>query len=450
VSAPITFVFDLARTDGWFHLRVGAWDVPRGPLGVLLYLPLVPLFWITPARAARALLIATSLLLTYATLGPAFLTLLLGLTFYYFFATQILTERGRIVWRDARMDRHAAPVVCWQEAPVPNAMLAVAAVVMHLPYIALLIRPMPAFLPSLGSAVEVQTNYLHWCGLAYMHVKAVSVVVDRLQGRLGRVGLDDYLAYMLFAPTFKMGPIYRYDHFVSQLADAPQNVQVRQGLLRIGGGLIRLGIMLFVIHRNISERFFTAPETLPYHRILISCILTPFDLYFWFAGYCDIAIGVGRLMGFRVPEHFRRPWFVNNIADFWKRWSITLGQWLFDYPFRAMVASRLPRWLCFVLTFVYCGLWHGLFRSYVTWGLLQGFGFAIHHGWHRWWLRRKKKGGPVVQWLRRLGLCDGRAGWALSWLLLVSYQVVTISIASDLAYGGSRFVPVLLGLRGHR
>lgn len=443
MDAAITPVFDLARSDGWFHLNIGLWDVPRGPLGVLLYLPFVPLFWITPARATRAFLIATSLFVWYATLGPAFVMFTVALLAYYFLATKMLTKGGRIVRRNARVDS-------WKAVPAPNAMIALAAVVMHLPFIALLIRPMPWFLPSLGDSILVRTNYLHWCGLAYMHLKAVHVVIDRLQGRLERLNIDDYLAYMLFAPTFKMGPLYRYELFISQIADAQRNVQIRQGLIRIGIGLLRLGVMVFFIERQISRHFFTDPQTLHYHKVLVSFIFVPMELYFWLAGYCDIAIGIGRLMGFRVPEQFRGPWFVNNISDFWKRWSITLGQWLFDYPFRAMVASRFARWLCFVLTFLYCGLWHGLFASYVIWGLMQGFGFAIHHAWHRWWLRQKKKNGPVVQWLRRAHICDGRAGWALSWLLLVTYQLLTISIASDLEYAGSRFLPVLLGLRGHR
>jgi len=67
--------------------------------------------------------------------------------------------------------------------------------------------------------------------------------------------------------------------------------------------------------------------------------------------------------------------------------------------------------------------------------------------WHRRWLRRKKRNGPLVRRLRAIGACDGRIGWALSWLLLLGYQLVTISIASDLHHAGSRFVPVLLGIR---
>jgi hypothetical protein len=116
VSPEISYAFDLARTDGWFHVNVGIWDVPRGPLGVLLYLPLVPLFWITPVRAARAFLIASSLFVWYATLGPAFVMFTLALLAYYFFATKALTEGGRIVWRDAGMHRHAAMVASWGAA----------------------------------------------------------------------------------------------------------------------------------------------------------------------------------------------------------------------------------------------------------------------------------------------------------------------------------------------
>ncbi len=428
MSEPVRFIVDFARLDGWFHLQMGPWDVPRGPLGVLAYLPFVPLFWLTPPRAARGFLITTSLLVWYATLGPAFVVFLLALLTFYYGATHALARAAG-------------------GGSASYGVLGAAVVILHAPYLWLLFDPMPGFLPSLGESVVNRTNYLHWCGLAYIHLKAVLVGVDRLQGRLDRTPPADYLAYMLFAPTFKMGPLYRYDVFVGQIADARHNVQVRQGFARIGTGLLRLGIMLFVINRQISPAFFDRPDTLPYYRLVISCALVPLQLYFWIAGYCDIVIGIGRLMGFRVPEHFRGPWFVNNIADFWKRWSITLGQWLFDYPFRAMVANGFPRWLCFVLTFLYCGLWHGVMWSYVLWGTLQGFGLAVHYSWHRWWLRRKKRGGRLLERGRALGIVDGRGGWVLSWLLLVSYQLLTISIASDLAYAGGRFLRALAGLR---
>jgi len=427
VSDPLHLVVDWTRFDGWFHLYVGEWDVPRGPLGVLAYLPFVPLFWITPPRFARAFLIGTSLFVWYVTLGPAYLGLLTGLLAYYYAATWPATRTGGT-----------------ETAPTRRLILTVGLV--HLPYIWLLFDPTPFFLPSLGESINVRTNYLHWCGLAYMHLKAVVVVVDRLQGRLRPIALGDWLAYMLFAPTFKMGPLYRYDHFVAQLQDAHRNVQVPRGLLRIGVGLLRLGVMVFFLQKQIRPGLFAEPQGMAYYKLLISAALKPLELYFWLAGYCDIVIGIGRLMGFRVPEQFRGPWFVSDIADFWQRWSITLGKWLYDYPFRAMVACRVPRWLCFILTFLYCGLWHGAFWSYVLWGLSQGAGLAVYHAWHRWWSRRKKRNGSVVRHLRRWRIADGPVGWSLAWVVLVAYQFLTIAVASDLEYAGSRMVPALLGL----
>jgi alginate O-acetyltransferase complex protein AlgI len=420
--------FDFTRLDGWFHLQIGEWDVPRGPLGVFAYLPFVPLFWLMPARATRTFLIATSLLVWYATLGPAFVVFLLTLLVYYFAVTVGVAGSPEV---DPRTRRRR---------------LVAAVLALHAPYVWLLFKPMPGFLPSLGESINVQTNYLHWCGLAYIHLKTIVVVVDHLEGSLGRITVLDYFAFMLFAPTFKMGPLYRYDHFVNQLADAKSHVQIRKGLLRIGIGLLRLGVMCFFFQKQIRPELFTAPETIAYYKLFISCALKPLELYFWLAGYCDIAVGMGLMMGFRVPEQFRGPWFVNNIADFWKRWSITLGRWLYDYPFRAMVAGRFPRSLCFVLTFLYCGFWHGILWSYVIWGLSQGVGLAAYHLWHRWWSRRKKQNGPAVTFLKRLRICDGPIGWWAAWLLLVSYQFLTIAIASDLRYAGARFLPVLFGL----
>lgn len=419
-------IVDFSRMDGWFHLQAGPWDVPRGPLGVLFFLPFVPLFWWLPQGRVGPAIILTSLLVSYATLGPAFVALIVGLITFYLVIT-VAADRAR------------------QGADVSPRFIAVTVLVLHLPYVALLFVPSPYFLPPMGGEIVHLTNYLHWCGLAYLHLKAVLVAVDRLQERISPVRVIDYLAFMLFPPTFRMGPLYRFDHFVTQLGDSRRSVDLRKGLVRIAAGFVRLAVMLFLTRQIRWPAMYDEPHSISYYKLLLSGALKPLELYFWIAGYCDIAVGLGRLMGFRVPEQFNGPWFANNIAEFWKRWHITLGRWLYDYPFRAMVAVRMPRSACFVGAFLYVGLWHGFFWSYVAWGLSQGAGLAFYHTWHRWWTRKKKANGPVVRFLRRIRCCDGPVGWWSSWLLNVGYQLVTISIASDLVHAGRWFLPALFG-----
>jgi D-alanyl-lipoteichoic acid acyltransferase DltB (MBOAT superfamily) len=117
-----------------------------------------------------------------------------------------------------------------------------------------------------------------------------------------------------------------------------------------------------------------------------------FQIYLDFSGYTDVAIGMGRLLGIRLPENFRAPYLKPNIAQFWNNWHITLTQWFRAYffnPFtRTLRKTKIVAWATLMLvqlsTMILIGLWHGVTWNFVFWGLWHGLGLFIHNRWNDW------------------------------------------------------------------
>jgi alginate O-acetyltransferase complex protein AlgI len=137
------------------------------------------------------------------------------------------------------------------------------------------------------------------------------------------------------------------------------------------------------------------------------------QIYFDFSGYSDIAIGSGYLFGIRLPENFDWPYLSRNIAEFWRRWHISLGRFLFDYVYAPLGGSRRGEtraMLNLLVTFAVSGLWHGAAYNFLVWGLWHGVMMIIHRVYRRW---ENRPTGPV--WtaagtaLTFAGVC---IGWA--------------------------------------
>ncbi|WP_462431057.1 MBOAT family O-acyltransferase, partial [Bilophila wadsworthia] len=131
-----------------------------------------------------------------------------------------------------------------------------------------------------------------------------------------------------------------------------------------------------------------------------------------FSGYSDMAIGVGRLMGFRLPENFRSPYLALNIQDFWRRWHITLSLWLRDYLYIPLGGSRRGnRYLNLIITMALGGLWHGSNIRFLVWGVMHGVGLAVVHAFHELKKRFWPDGftpSPALHW------CGVGASWLLT------------------------------------
>jgi alginate O-acetyltransferase complex protein AlgI len=137
-------------------------------------------------------------------------------------------------------------------------------------------------------------------------------------------------------------------------------------------------------------------------------------IYFDFSGYSDVAIGSGYLFGLPVPENFNWPYLSANIAEFWRRWHISLGRWIFDYVYKPLGGSRhgeVRTAVNLMVAFGASGLWHGAAYNFVAWGLWHGFMMVVHRQWSKLGWRPGGRAWPYLATV--LTFFGVNLGWAL-------------------------------------
>lgn len=215
---------------------------------------------------------------------------------------------------------------------------------------------------------------LHLVGFSYFLFRAINFLF--MQSLAGYVERSPWtvLYYSLFPPTLTSGPIQKFLDFRGQMS-SPVRLDRRtlgEGIYRITRGYFRKIAVAYLLDELI--RTLLAGEQ---HAWVSLVIIVALYLYFFFdfAGYSDIAIGFGLLLGVRVPENFKRPFVAASLTEFWRNWHITLVDWLRDHvfiPLGGMHAARLKSALLGCLIMVLCGLWHGLTWPFLLWGFWHG------------------------------------------------------------------------------
>lgn len=225
-------------------------------------------------------------------------------------------------------------------------------------------------------------------GISYAFLRSIYALYD------DDVHVGNFPGYYFFFPTFFSGPIINPRDYLSQRVSITVD-NLTEGLGRVLYGGVKFGLS--------SLLQFASPITHPVQANLalhtqgifaawVSVLLAGVWLYFNFSAFSDIAIGVARCLGYRVPENFDRPFLAADITEFWRRWHITLGEWLRVQIYNPLVrtGSRvLPGSLIVAVgpllcTMLVCGLWHQLSKTFVVWGLLHGGALAVHEVWRRY------------------------------------------------------------------
>jgi alginate O-acetyltransferase complex protein AlgI len=231
---------------------------------------------------------------------------------------------------------------------------------------------------------------LRWLGFSYLAFRLIHVLRDRAAGRLPAVSLREFLTYALFFPAYTAGPIDRVERFVK---DQRQPFRLDADTVLAGGTRIALGVLKkFVLADSLALVALNAANAGQSHSTLWTWLLVyayAWRLYWDFSGYSDIAIGLGRFFGIRLPENFDRPYTRQNLTLFWNSWHITLSQWFRAYVFnpltRALRARPLPVpviiFITQAVTMVLIGLWHGMTVNFVIWGAWHGLGLFAHNRW---------------------------------------------------------------------
>jgi alginate O-acetyltransferase complex protein AlgI len=233
---------------------------------------------------------------------------------------------------------------------------------------------------------------LRWLGFSYIAFRLLHTIRDRQSGRLPAVSLSEYVIYVIFFPALTAGPIDRIERFVGDLR---RPLALTADDLGIAGKRLAIGLFKkFAIADALALISLNTTNALQVHVAGWGWVLLyayAFQIYFDFSGYTDIAIGLGRLLGFKLPENFNSPYLKSNLTQFWNNWHMTLTQWFRAYFFNPVTRSLRSRkkplpipaiiFITQLATMVMIGLWHGVTWNFVLWGLWHGFGLFVHNRW---------------------------------------------------------------------
>lgn len=260
-----------------------------------------------------------------------------------------------------------------------------------------------------GSSAAMQAPRLP-IGISFFTFQAISYAIDAYRGN---VRVQKNYAYLLLYvscfPQLIAGPIVQY-------ADIEYELTQRHTTLDdFSGGMRRfaIGLCKKVLVANILGEMLSAlPEAgVSVSAAWLTSAVFALQIYFDFSAYSDMAIGLGRVLGFRYQENFRYPYIARSVSEFWRRWHISLGQFFREYVYFPMGGSRKGKHrTTFNLLFVWSltGLWHGASWNFVLWGLYYGILIALEHGMFKYTVKKIPKPIGIL-----LTLIAVLFGWAL-------------------------------------
>jgi alginate O-acetyltransferase complex protein AlgI len=237
-------------------------------------------------------------------------------------------------------------------------------------------------------------------GISFFTFKTLSYTIDVYRGVIPAYrSAWRYALYVSFFPELVAGPIVRASVFLPQLG---RSLAPSWDRAARGARLILLGFSKKLLIANrlaiYVDPVFGAPADYSAGTVLGVVIAYSLQIYCDFSGYSDIAIGVAQIIGFDLPENFNMPYAARSITEFWRRWHITLSEWLRDYLYIPLGGNRRGRVRMYVnlmITMLLGGLWHGASWTFVVWGGLHGAALVVHK-------RFARTSPPVSELVRRL------------------------------------------------
>ena len=245
------------------------------------------------------------------------------------------------------------------------------------------------FIDSFSQLFENMGLHTNWhtfniimpLGVSFFTFRLISYVLDIYSGEIEPTkNVVDFATYIAFFPCILSGPIDR-PKFISQIQQKREfNYDLAvDGLRQILWGLFKKLVVADNCARYVDQIFSTYTEQSG-STLLLAAVFCIIQVYADFSGYSDMAIGVGKLLGFRITCNFNNPFFALNVADFWRRWHMSLTSWLTDYVFTPL-NFQFRRWgkfgmiLAIIINMVLVGLWHGANWTFVVFGLYHGLLF---------------------------------------------------------------------------
>lgn len=242
-------------------------------------------------------------------------------------------------------------------------------------------------------------------GISFFTFQQITYLVDARRGETEEHSFLNYCLFVVFFPQLIAGPIVHHKEMLPQFAQLKTFRPAVQNIV-IGGTIFCIGLFKKVVIADsfglVATPIFAAAdagEPLHFFRAWEGTLAYTFQLYFDFSGYSDMAIGLGRLFGIKLPLNFNSPYQATSITEFWRRWHMTLSRFLRDYVYIPLGGNRYGtnrRYINLMITMLVGGLWHGAAWTFVFWGGLHGVFLVVNYAWRRLWRR------PIDRWWSRL------------------------------------------------
>lgn len=334
---------------------------------LLYFLPLFLLVYFSVDRKYKNAVILLGSIFFYAWGAPKFIFVILGTTLLDFYL---------VTWMDRSSSETRRKLMLTLSVSVNIGLL-------------FYFKYSNFFIENVNQALSLFTDkQIHWTklvlpiGISFYTFETITYVVDvyrRVHKPLTKFW--DYQLYIILFPKLIAGPIIRYHELADQITERPESTDDRlTGFYRFALGLgkkVLIANQMGAVADAIFGSDYAQMDTL---TAWLGSLAYTFQIYFDFSGYSDMAIGLGKMMGFRFPENFNNPYISRSITEFWRRWHMTLGNWMRNYLYIPLGGNRVSTWRLYFnlwLVFLASGLWHGASWSFVFWGAYHGFFLVI-------------------------------------------------------------------------
>lgn len=333
-------------------------------LFLFLFLPIFfVVYFLAPAKHKNKVILVFSFLF-YQWGAPQFVYLLLLVTFVDFF---IVKKMDRANGRKRKM-----LLIC--------SLLLNIGLLAYFKYANFFIENTNAVLIAVGIKSVTWTSVVLPIGISFFAFETLTYAIDvyrRVHKPL--VNVLDYYTYILLFPKLIAGPIVRFHEIADQISDRTAEDNIENKLIGFHRFIIGLAkkILIANVMAQIADTAFDSQVThIGAYNAWLGAIAYSFQIYFDFSGYSDMAIGLGRMMGFRFIDNFNNPYISSSITEFWRRWHMSLGRWMRDYlyiPLGGNKGTKLRVFFNLWLVFLVSGLWHGAAWNFIAWGAFHGF-----------------------------------------------------------------------------
>jgi len=330
------------------------------PIFLFFFLPsLLVLYYSSPQRFKNILLLLASLLFYAWGEGFYFILMLVSITLNFLFGQLIEAKRDQNRYLFIGVFLNLAILISYK-------------------YSNFIADNLDLALFTLGiNAIELDPVHLP-LGISFFTFQAISYLIDIKRGEIeSQKNILNLGLYISLFPQLIAGPIVRYQTISQQISKrSVSSTQFLEGAEQFIFGLAKKMLIANPLGYAVDVIFAMPIETVPAHVAWFGVLLYALQIYFDFSGYSDMAIGIGKMFGFRFLENFNYPYISQSVQEFWRRWHISLSTWFRDYLYIPLGGNRLSSWRTYFnlwCVFVLCGLWHGASWNFLVWGMFHGF-----------------------------------------------------------------------------